>query len=889
MTGRERRGGKVGGTTRVQAKAGATVAPGKRTLTARLQGPVQRGASNTSAVGPAVGGAPASESANSGSIGTSGQPPRLEMDPKSLSIDPVAVGDLRNTTFHVANQDAHDVSIARVFVEDGPAFDAQLIDPSELAPGDISVVLVTYAPILEGPGTGTVIVETIEGWQFRVAVAGTGTVSRTAVGGSSDDPGIDTGFVDPANEDIRGPSRPTLEVSAPPDDFAIAVGKSQTRTITVENTGADAVDVCSIEPLDGEPSFRAKLRGAGALAAGESAPIELTFAPWAEGEVVATMAVLTAAAEGEPRPGVTFAVRGTGTAPDWSWPPGGEQAPDARHGPVSQVDAEPTGEPSPHRTREPVEHALTLDAQEVALTTVAGRATLPFQVRIENPNQAAVDVDLAIESAGDEPAAFSTAGSSMLVPGADRGGYTQLGVRFAPGAEGSHEGDLVLRYGQHEDRIALHGTALAAPAAGKEEDGEAPAPGTDPGPRPGSLPEAETPRSRDEARALLAQAADAVASLAPACEARLSSTLDATWALVEDVGGHARGFQAQLLGWLNAEAEKRLGDLKDDNARNFIEYALGMASGAAGGPEAIGMAMTVTSFALDVRDAKATNATIERSKEDLGFLTALATRATDRVTQLALSEVAIGMKEMGVVEGAMRGKAGAEAQARLQAIAAASTDDRTNVSHLHAWSRDLIEEYNDAERDLALALRGVAARRNALVGQFDRMLGLMKDAYVEYLALGGKPGKGGSRRLRLRGNVNFDVASDESPTLTLYEDAARWGSEGVAAMSSETAGHATSKRLSDLAGWDVEIELAVVEGGTLVLRQAPDGARSDRVTEDPGVIDAVIDLPPDFLTPDVLMPDSLTPDVDIVPKRLDPSRVAAVWAALDQGSLGRHM
>ena len=798
-----------------------------------------------------------------GSVGTSGAPPRLELDPRRLSLGSVAVGDLRNSTIHAVNHDDHDVSIASVSVEDGPAFEAQLIDPSELAPGDISLVLITYTPIFEGEERGTLLVETAEGWQLRAALDGIGTISRTAVGGSSHDPGVDTGFVDPANEDIRGPERPALRVSPPPDDLAISVGKSLTRMMTVENTGTDPADLSSIESLGDDPSFRASLRASGSLAAGESAPFELTFAPWSEGDAVATLAVLTRSSAGEPRPGVTFEVRGTGTAPDWSWPPGGEHAPGTGERQVVEGDAGPSSEPAAP-ARETVEHALSVGTLDVSLTTVAGRASLPDQVLIENPNQAAVAVELAIEGASDEPSAFSTSGSSVLVPGADRGGYAHLGVRFAPGAEGTHEGALVLRYGQHEQRIALHGTALAAPATPEHGDGEAPAPGTDPGPRPASLPDAELPASRDEARAMLAQAADAVASLAPACEARLASTLEATWAIVGDVSGHARGFQAQLLGWLNAEAAKKLGDLKDDNARAFLEYALGMVSGAAGGPKGIGLAITVTSFALDIRDAKVTNATIERSSHDLGFLTALAARSTDRVTELALMEVAAGMHEMGRAEGKMKENAGPDAQQLLKEIGAASAGNRARALELYAAGRKAVDDYRQAEEDLALALRGVAARRNDLVGQFERMLVLMKDAYLDYLALGGKPDKGGLRRLRLRGNVNFDQAEGGAPlTLTLYEDAARWGSEGVAAMSSDTAGHATSKRLSELGGWDIEIELAVAQGGTLILHQSPDGERSDRAAGGA--------------------------EVDLIARPEAAERSAAVWAALDRASLGRHM
>jgi hypothetical protein len=206
----------------------------------------------------------------------------LTPTPASVSFGTVAVGTKNTQTIQVRNGGSASVTINSAAVGGNGLSVSGLTMPLTLASGATHSFTLAFLPIVAGSVSGSVTLKNSSGTALaKVTVSGTGGT----------------------------PTR-TLQISASSLNFGNeTVGQSSTLGVTLVNTGNSSLTVSQVAVSGTGFSALSGVSGA-TLAAGQSAVLEIDFAPKAAGSVTGTVTVTSNASNS---PG-SLKVSGTGVA-----------------------------------------------------------------------------------------------------------------------------------------------------------------------------------------------------------------------------------------------------------------------------------------------------------------------------------------------------------------------------------------------------------------------------------------------------------------------------------------------------------------------------------------------------------------------------------------------
>ena len=744
--------------------------------------------------------------------------PYLEIAPRDVAMGPVLRGDSKRQSVQVTNHEDREVWIADASIEGAPSFSvAGFPAATRLNPGQTLDLDVVFTPAVVTREQGALVLQTAEGHRFTVPVEGTGMARVPRL------------KLSPQRTDFGA-----VKVRTPSDRRKLTITNEEREDVTVR-IGADH-DAFRGED---ERGYFLPLQER-VLRAGASTTIDVWFYAEQEGDLAGAIHVTTMDGDAD----FAFDMRArvyTPKADDEGREPEPEPQPEPLQRP--RQDA-----PEPEQVA-PVDKPLEVSPSLVSMTTMAGRPTLAQEVRLQNPNEQGAEVEAEIEAKGDGPSPFTVGPPSVWVGKAgSRDEVRDLGVTYAPGAEGKHEATLKLRYAQRTEHVELRGTAMPA-REGDKVDGENDVAGL--GPEDGvatPLPEAEAPRTRDEAEAMLMLAADSLSSLATVHEARMPHLRTAVESLVDTCGAALGGFHANLVQWMADESATKLGSLMASSGMEMLSYALSIATLPSA---AAGIVKDTVMLAWSMNSVADTNASIGEGLANNDFLAGVMSRAASEQDRQVIRMLSQDLLKFGQEEGELREIAGPRAMELLQILSdLVSRPQPKRAADAYGKAQRLLERFQNGMEDAGIAVRSIADLTTRVSTGLPVVLAALKDKYLEFLALGKSERTGEQFAMTMMGNVNFDVPSDGRPfTLHLYPDYLRLVGERTVdprEMSGTMRNHLSSKRLRDLpavqadgtpgmssrAGWSASIELASAQGGELVFLQTAQGARDQRISSD---------------------------------------------------------
>jgi hypothetical protein len=222
-----------------------------------------------------------------GNAGTAA--PRIGVSPGSLSFGSVTVGQSTSLGLTISNAGSVALMVSSI-TSSNAAFVVATAGSLTVQPGASASVTVKFSPTSAGAqlGTLTIVSNDPTAGTFGVALSGTGTA-------------------------VAPPPAPSITTSVTQLAFgSVTVGKPQSLTVTIGNTGTAALTVSTISTNNTlfTPSVTS-LTGTASVAAGASFTLSVQFAPTAAGPQSGT---LTLATNDPAHASVTISLTGTGVA-----------------------------------------------------------------------------------------------------------------------------------------------------------------------------------------------------------------------------------------------------------------------------------------------------------------------------------------------------------------------------------------------------------------------------------------------------------------------------------------------------------------------------------------------------------------------------------------------
>ncbi len=511
--------------------------------------------------------------------------------------------------------------------------------------------------------------------------------------------------------------------------------------------------------------------------------------------------------------------------------------------------------------------AVRVDPPSLAFATVVGRAAVPQSVSIDNPapqhgdepaaGEPGPDFDLrmtaTITPEGDGAGPFSVPDPGFLDHATDEGPY-QLPISFSPTGAGDYEAILALHFvdrvrptrgGVKDERVALHGTALPAPAhqpSTSENAGTAPW-GPDERFEPALL-DATPPGTAGAARGALLDAADALAQLGVRYQEHVVPLRSSAKAAVAHIAAVTGQLERRAMQWITAQNRNAIAPLKgtpgDAVAKYAVKVGVELASKA---PEAEILEDLYKGYELgmEIKEARETNEKLDKILEENDLMGDLGGELANDHARDTIMKVAAMFGRFEAARGALFGivSGQGEVAADLKLIGkdltqipsgasrSAGDDDRSRVAFGRANVARKIEQYNRAFADLLDAYGRLMGARALADGAADKALGEVMDRFLAYRA--GKDGK----QKRVHVFATFGMPPGDPLSLTIGE--VQYGSDGRAAMSDPLFQHVMAKKLDDhdFKGLDVTVTLYFFGvDGAVTFHQTDDGARATSETGD---------------------------------------------------------
>ncbi len=485
----------------------------------------------------------------------------------------------------------------------------------------------------------------------------------------------------------------------------------------------------------------------------------------------------------------------------------------------------PVTEPIPA----PVAQPLRILSDKLHFNGVVGRPLLPQWLGVASPNEGRVAVNVSIEG-GD--GSFTAPSDLSVEPESKNAPRAQLPIAFMPLRPGTVRGHLVLRYGQHEQRVELEGEAIQVAGTAAEDAARDPS-----GPVPiEDLPDANAPRTAAQKRALRDRAADAVSTL----PMNYQSLVPHADAAVEHFGDQivraGTTLNQRIVTWLTQEGLSALGTLRADRDAEVAKFLTAEAVDAVADQNPITMAVSkVLQLGLTAYQAEQAVAEVDGHIANVGAVSGIAGRGGDVATRALMKQYGALLQEYGAAREALTRVASHDVQAGL----AAATEADSQA--FYELSKGTVHQYRAAHDRLAESVRSIAAAGISAQSGVDVGFRRMLDAYLRFRATGvsdgeevrGRDLQAERRRVRVSGHVNLDTRSRHGDPMNIVFSRVAFGRYDVNEMSATMLEHADGKALADLHGWDVEIRLVLAHNSEeIVLRQDAAGTRTARSSDD---------------------------------------------------------
>jgi hypothetical protein len=483
---------------------------------------------------------------------------------------------------------------------------------------------------------------------------------------------------------------------------------------------------------------------------------------------------------------------------------------------------------------------LRFDPPAIEMPMIHDGARAVSEVVVTNLEQQAIEID-SFQLKGDHAFAVLSAGPSVLQPGEK----AFVSIVFTSQNVGDHAALLEIRTADGAVSLApIHGKCEARPTPPRAAEPDA-QPDVDAGDKAAEergpvdvTPLAaadQAPANAAEARAMLKQAADAIAGLRPSYDVLVGSHRSAAITFIDECATATGTFNGKLIAWLSDEMGSKISDLGDSSLQDWWAFAFSrLMDVPVPGGDVLGILVDTVFHGLSLGGPPETNRKVADGTVDAQFLGDVLAGASDQSTRQIVRGMASLFHKFGVVEGQLLRVAIDDAAFLTKHIELEIASGNTKPAlQLHADAARLVEEFRALTSELGASLRSIASARNQFVHGVDRMLARLKDAYLEFVALGRRsPRTNDRRQVRVSGNVNLEHAGThgEDVSLAIYNigvsSSNRDERNNVGDMSGTMKAHVAGKRLGDLAGWDVEIALSISQGGDMLLKQTADGARS---------------------------------------------------------------
>jgi hypothetical protein len=504
-------------------------------------------------------------------------------------------------------------------------------------------------------------------------------------------------------------------------------------------------------------------------------------------------------------------------------PPAAPAVPERAPSPVPAPVIDPT--PAPVA---PVAQPLRILSDKLHFNGVVGRPLLPQWLGVASPNESRVAVDVSIEG-GD--GSFTAPSDLSVEPESKNAPRAQLPIAFMPLRPGTVRGHLVLRYGQHEQRVELEGEAIQVPGTAAEDAARDPS-----GPVPiEDLPDANASRTAAQKRALRDRAADAVSTLPMNYQSLVPHADAAVEHFGEQIVRAGSTLNQRIVTWLTQEGLSALGSLRADRDAEVAKFLTAEAVDAVADQHPISMAVSkVLQLGLTAYEAEQAVAEADGHIANVGAVSGIAGRGGDVATRALMKQYGALLQEYGAAREALTRVASYDVQTGL----AAATEADSQA--FYELSKGTVRQYRAAHDRLAESVRSIAAAgisaQNGVDVGFRRML----DAYLRFRATGvsdgeevrGRDLQAERRRVRVSGHVNLDTRSRHGDPMNIVFSRVAFGRYDVNEMSATMLEHADGKTLAELHGWDVEIRLVLAHNSEeVVLRQDAAGTRTARSSD----------------------------------------------------------
>ncbi len=239
--------------------------------------------------------------------------PQLEITPRTVAFGSQVVGEVSNKYVQVKNTGDHDAHITNATVFGGAGFMAFLAGKHVLAPGEQTLVQVTFRPAAPGTTSGMVFVHTANGTAVSFQVTGTannvqlpqlpgapapGPQLQPAGLGPLQGPQLDSSpqmdAVDDPSELVSRPEPAPLEATPGELKFGENIQGDVGNLIEIRNTGSDVVYIDDIHTLGRSTAVTVELLdGINRVDPGDSVRIAVTYSPDKYAGAQSTIDVIT--------------------------------------------------------------------------------------------------------------------------------------------------------------------------------------------------------------------------------------------------------------------------------------------------------------------------------------------------------------------------------------------------------------------------------------------------------------------------------------------------------------------------------------------------------------------------------------------------------------------
>ncbi|MCP4918532.1 MAG: choice-of-anchor D domain-containing protein [Proteobacteria bacterium] len=223
--------------------------------------PVDTATSDTDSGQPPDSGDSADTADSGGDSGDSGgepvEGPDIDVQPASLDLGSVVIGDAASATLELHNLGTEDLLLSEVSLLDGDVFELGSVDTLTVVPGEHATLEVSFEPSAPGLATDTIVVSSTDPDEPTVEVA----LSGLGLGGELS--------LSPTEHDFGGPY----------------IGCTETVDVQIDNTGTDVATVSSVSFSTASTELVVDLREADngplpwSLAVGASALVSVSYAP----------------------------------------------------------------------------------------------------------------------------------------------------------------------------------------------------------------------------------------------------------------------------------------------------------------------------------------------------------------------------------------------------------------------------------------------------------------------------------------------------------------------------------------------------------------------------------------------------------------------------------